>query len=527
MIEATTLHWVDYLIIVASVVLSLGVGVYFSKKNANASSSDYFSAGGHVPSWAIGVSIFATLISSITFLAYPGSGFGGDWILLVQGIMVPITILFIIGFIVPLYRQSIGLSAYEYFEKRFGYFARLYGSLGFILAHFSKMGSVFFLLAMAISGMTGIDTYTLIFVLGIAIILLTLLGGMEAVIWLDVIQGFLLIVGGLIALALIVAKIDGGFTTIFSVAFADEKFSIGSFEWDFVQLTFWVMAINGIFYAIQKYGTDQTIVQRYLAAKSDKDAIKASLTGVLMVVPVWTLFMFIGTALYAFYTSGAAALPEGMRADAAFPYFIMNEMPVGVVGLIISALVAAAISSLDSDLNCLAAVGVDDYYKRLRPNATDAQKVRMGKIIVALSGLAAIGVAFIYVNAGGKGVLGTVFALYAIFSGGIAGMFLLGIFVPRANKQGLYVGVAACVLFTAVALLTSTPFDVGGEKKLLLDLGEWNFTHHKYMLGVYSHLVLFFVSWAASYLFPKPEAQDSLTFKGWTASRREPQAAAA
>ena len=185
--------------------------------------------------------------------------------------------------------------------------------------------------------------------------------------------------------------------------------------------------------------------------------------GVVMVVPVWALFMFIGTALYAFY-QGGAGLPDGMRADAVFPFFIMTELPVGVVGIIISALLAAAISSLDSDLNCLAAVGVDDYYKRFRPDSTDEQRVKVGKILVVLSGIGAIGVASLYVSAGSKGVLGTVFALYAIFSGGIAGMFLLGIFVPRANKQGLYVGVAASVLFTAGALLSSTPmtFRSGG-----------------------------------------------------------------
>jgi SSS family solute:Na+ symporter len=314
--------------------------------------------------------------------------------------------------------------------------------------------------------------------------------------------------------AIIATKLDGGLGTVFAIGAAENKMSLGSMEWDFVNLTFWVMAINGIFYTIQKYGTDQTIVQRYLTARSDKDAIKASIAGVLMVVPVWAMFMFIGTALYAFY-QGSAVLPEGLRADAVFPHFIMNELPIGVVGLIISALMAAAISSLDSDLNCLAAVGVDDYYKRIKPNSTDAQRVRMGKILVVLSGIGAIIVASIYVSAGNKGVLGIVFALYAIFSGGIAGIFLLGVFVPRANKQGLYIGIGACVIYTAGALLTSTPFNIGGESRLLLDLGPLNFTQHKYMLGVYSHIVLFFVAWGASYLFPPQDIEHRLTYAGW------------
>ena len=506
------LHPLDYFIILASLLVSLGVGVWFSK--AQGTTSKYFSAEGKVPAWAVGMSIFATLISSITFLAYPGDGFAGNWVRLVQGLMVPVVVALGIWFIVPMYRKVIGLSAYEYFEKRFGYFARLYSSLGFILAHFSKMGSVFFLLSLAVASMMGIDTVTVIIVLGIAVIALTLLGGMQAVIWLDVIQGFLLIIGGLVTLVVIGIKLDGGLMTVFSVAAVESKMSLGSLDWDFVELTFWVMAINGVFYAIQKYGTDQTIVQRYLAAKSDKEAVRASITGVALVVPVWTMFIFIGTALYAFY-QGHASLPEGIQSDAVFPHFILTELPIGLVGLIIAALMAAAISSLDSDLNCLAAVGVDDFYKKLKPDSTDAQRVRVGKWLVVISGIGAIAVALIYVAVGNKGVLATVFALYAIFSGGIAGMFIIGLFVPRVGKTALYIGIGACVLYTGIAVLTSTPFTLAGESRIWLDLGPLNYSQHKYMLGVYSHVVLFAVAWAASYVFPATGVDRHLTFGGW------------
>ncbi len=514
---APSLHVFDYLIIGASLALSVGVGLRFAK--AQSTTARYFSAGGNVPSWAVGLSIFATLISSITFLAYPGDGFAGNWVRLVQGLMVPLVVLAGVGFIVPMYRKVIGLSAYEYFERRFGYLARLYASLAFVLAQFAGMGSVFFLLALAVSGMTGIGVVTVIVVLGLVVTILTLVGGMEAVVWLDVIQGLLLILGGLVTLVVIAVKLDGGLGKVFSVAAAEDKVSLGSFDWNLVELTFWVMAINGVFYAVQKYGTDQTMVQRYLTARSDKEAIRASVGGVLMVVPVWVLFMFIGTALYAFY-QGGSSLPEGLRADAVFPHFILNEMPAGVIGLVISALLAAAISSLDSDLNCLAAVAVDDYYRKLKPRSTEAQRVRAGRIVVTLSGIGSIVVALTYVAVGDAGVLATVFALYAIFSGGIAGMFLLGIFVPRVNRQGLHVGIAACVLFTAAALLTSTGFSFGGEPRILLDLGPLNYTHHNYMLGVYSHIVLFGVAWAASYLFPARQVDRNLTYAGWRDRRK-------
>ena len=319
-----TLHFIDYLIIIISLILSLGIGIYFARKGQK-STSKFFAAEGKIPAWAIGISIMATLVSSITFLAYPGEGFTSNWILLVQGLMVPIVLFFLIWIIVPIYRRVIGLSAYEYFEKRFGYFARFYSSLGFLLMHFSKMGTVFYLLSLALSEMTGLSTLSIIWVIGIIVIVITLIGGIEAVIWLDVVQGFILMAGGVVALLILFFSINGGPSQIWEIASANGHTGFGPFNWDFVHLTFWVMVINGIFYAIQKYGTDQTIVQRYLTAKSDKAAIKASLIGVLLSVPVWALFMFLGTALFSFYHSGTATLPAGITGDKVFPYFIITS----------------------------------------------------------------------------------------------------------------------------------------------------------------------------------------------------------
>ncbi|MBN2609994.1 MAG: sodium:solute symporter [Bacteroidales bacterium] len=506
-------HIIDFIIIIGSLIVPFFISLKLSGKQNNL--SKYFTAGGKLPSWAIGISILATLISSVTFLAYPGEGFSSNWILLVQGLMVPVTLILIIGFVVPLYRKAIKISAYEYFEKRFGFFARLYSSLGFFLAHFSKMGTVFFLIALAFSKMAGFNTSEMIWIIGIIVIFITLLGGIEAVVWLDVFQGFLLVGGGIASLLIIIASTNGGIGTIWDIAVENGKTGFGPYDISFTKLTFLVMVLNGIFYAIQKYGTDQTIIQRYLAAKSDKAAVKASLMGVLLSVPVWALFMFIGTALFAYYHVNPAELPEGIRPDAVFPQFIMTKLPVGVVGLVLAALLAAAISSLDSDLNCLSAICVEDYYIRFKPSSTEKQRMFFSRLIVILAGFASIFIALYYTKIGGEGVLGIIFTLYSIFSGGIAGMFLLGIFTKRANKQGLYVGIAASVLFTAYAVLTSTKFEIGEKSVLLLDFGNFNFTHHKMMLGVYSHVVLFVVAYFASFLFKNKQGTDALTYYGW------------
>lgn len=522
--QTETLHWIDWIIIAVYIGLIAYLGKRFAEKGK--STDGYFVGSRSIPAWAIGMSVLATLISSVTFLAYPGQGFSGNWILLVQGLAVPVTLLTFIWMIVPLYRKFIGLSAYEYFEKRFGFFARLYSSLGFLMMHFTKMGTVFYLLALALASMTGQNTYLIVLLVGIITILYTWAGGIEGVIWMDVIQGLILIAGGIVSCVLLLAKSPQGPAALLQTAWENGKMSMGPFSWDFTRLTFWVMFINGVFYAVQKYGTDQTIVQRFLVAKTDRKAVKAALMGTLLCVPVWTLFIFIGTLLWAYYRMAPGLLPAGITGDQVFPYFIMTQIPAGLTGLIVAALFSAAMSTLDSDLNCLAAVGIEDFYRRFRPDAADRDCLRLGKMIVLVCGLVSVGIACLYVRWGGEAILGTLFGLYAVFSGGIAGIFLLAFFTVRTNRKGLNTGIAACVLFTAYAVLTSTKFDLGGpQKQLIVDLGKFNFPHHPYMVGVYSHIVLFVVGYLASFFFKPERDVRELTFYGWLNQRRSAKAA--
>ena len=506
----------DILIIAFFLGATLYLGLRFARRKQ--STQSFFLAKGKVPAWAIGMSLLSSMISSVTFLAYPGEGYSSNWILLVQGLMVPVVLLGIIWFVVPLYRKVIGLSTYEYFEKRFGTFARYYSSLAFVLRQFSAMGTIFFLLALALSSMIGCNTTLMILLIGSIIILINLLGGIEAVIWLDVLQGFLLFASGITCLGILVFSAAGSPAEAWHIAKAAHRTGFGPYTWDLTNLTFIVMAINGVFYAIQKYGTDQTVVQRYLTAKTDKAAIRASLMGVLLTVPVWTMFMLIGTGLFVYYRMHP--IPAGIRADAVFPYFIMTRLPAGLVGFILSAMTSAAICSMSADLNSLGAVGVEDYYRKLKPGRSDRHYLQAAKYIVAAAGLISIGIAMLYVNAGTDGVLGIVFTLYAIFSGGISGIFLLGLFSPRTNRQGLNIGIIACILFTSYAFLTSTKVGVGAHKTLLLDLGAYNFTQNKLMLGVYSHVVVIVIGYVASLFFPRPEIDPNLLFSGWRRARR-------
>ena len=518
----SAMHWIDYTIVVASILLAIGMGIYFAHRQKD--TATYFTGSGKVPAWAVGISIFATLISSVTFLAYPGSAYSGNWVLLVQGLMVPIVLFALIGIIVPLFRKVIKLSAYEYFERRFGAPARYYSSVAFVLTHFTKMGSVFYLVSMALAAFMNIDIYVVIGVLAVTIIVLTLLGGMEAIIWMDVIQGFLLIGGGLMSVFFLLFAVGTpyGPSDILSTAWEAGKISVGPFDWDFCQTTFWVMVFNGFFYALQKYGTDQTIVQRYLTARDDHQAKKAAFIGVSLSVPVWAMFMLVGSLLFAYYQLAPDPMvidPETgsqlLKPDAVFPHFISTQLPLGVRGLIIAAIAAAAISSLDADLNCLSAIAVQDYLMKMYPHWADRHKLNAGRWAVVVAGLGAVAIAIAYVQSNGGAVLETIFAFYAIFSAGIVGIFLLGLLSRRANRKGLYVGLLACILFTAYATLSSPMKMPDGSKQALLDLGEWNFTHSKYMLGVYSHLIVLVVGYAASFLFPSERVSDDLTIYGF------------
>jgi len=510
------MRW-NYLVIAVYLAVVFAIGVRFGRRRSSV--KKYYTANASIPAWAIGISLMATLISPVTFLAYPGDGFKGTWIRLVQGLMVPPVLVCVLWFIVPCYRRFIGISTYEYFERRFGYGARVYSSLSFLIAHFSKMGSVIFLMAMAIQQVTGMGYYKVVIAVGSLATITTLLGGIEGVIWTEVIQGTVLMGGGLLCAAVLLFKPTGNPLDVLRIAHAAHKITVGPFDLTFSKLTFWVMAANGIFYALQRYAADQTVVQRFLTAKSDRDAIKASLLGVSLCVPVWTLFMFMGTCLWAFYQLTHAALPAGLKPDAVFPHFIKTQLPSGVMGLVMIALISTALSSLQSDLNCLSAAVLDDYYRRLRPAATDRHRLYVGRTIVAVAGACGILMACMIARFGEQNLLAFIFDMYAIFSGGIAGLFVLAFFTTRANRRGLNVGILACILFTAWTFLSSHTITIRGQERLILDLGRFNFTQPQLMVGVWSHIVLFAVGYCASLFFRSEKDVTRMTVYGWLQNR--------
>lgn len=506
------IRWLDLVVIVIYMAVVAYIGWRCSRKQT--STENYFVAKRSIPHWAMAFSFFATLISSITFVAYPGSSYAGNWNELVPGFMV-IGVLVLIGTVViPFFRHVVGMSAYEYFGKRFGYGARAYSALAFSIGHFSKMGFVFYLLALTIHSMTGWDLIAIIVIAGVVTIFYTLLGGLEAVVWTEVLQGIVMWAGVFICLGYLLFLPPGGPSAAFHLAWEKKKFALGTLDFDLAKKGVWVMLLYGFFWNFQKYTGDQTIVQRYLMARSDRDALKGVAWGALMSLPVWTLFMLIGTLVWAYYQLSGDVLPDYVdKADKVFPYFLVTKIPVGLAGLFMAALFAAGMSTLASDLNCLSAVGVEDCYRKFKPDSTDRQRLVIGKWIVAICGLAAVAIAIVIALSGDR-ALNLYFTVSSILTGGIAGLFILAFLSRRANKSGIWIGIVACILFTGWATFSS-------GKDPLLDFGKYNYTLQGVMIGVFGHLILLVVGWGASFFFPAPdESMRELTLWGWLEKRK-------
>lgn len=501
------LRWLDGLVVAAYMIGMVAIGFRFARRQTT--TETYFVARRMIPAWALGMSLLATIISAVTFIAYPGSGYAGNWSMLVPGVMV-VAVLAIVGSVViPFYRHAVGMSAYEYFGNRFGYPARAYSSLAFIVGTFSKMAFVVYLLGLTIASITGWRLNAIVVGVGVITTVYTLLGGLEAVIWADVVQGFILWLGILTCVGYLLLLAPGGPSAAWAAALANHKFDLGSLELSFSKPTVVVLLLYGFFWYLQKYTADQTMVQRYLSAKSDKEALKGVMLGAALCIPVWILFMFIGTQLWAFYKLTAESLPAYItKADQVFPYFIRTHIPAGFAGLFIAALFGAAMATLSSDLNCISVVVVEDFYRQIWFQATDGRRLQVAKYFVAISGFGVILFAIQLGRSQGT-ALSLWYTISAIVAGGLAGLFLLGFLSTRANREGAYTGIAASLAFTAWATLTLN----GGK---VVNLGRYNFPLHDYMIGAIGHVVLLIVGYLTSFLFHDSGGNTrELTLWGW------------
>lgn len=446
------MHIIDIIVFLLFTGGVVAFGCSFFKKKGT--SEEFTSAGRSLPGWVVGMSIFATYVSSISYLGYPGKAFSGDWNAFVFSLSIPIASYFAARYFVPFYRSQDSISAYSFLENRFGPWARIYASSCYLLTQIARTGSILYLLALPMNVLLGWHIQTIIVVTSVAIVLYSMLGGMKAVIWTEAIQGIILIGGALVCMFILLFDMPGGPVQTFSIAMEDGKFSLGNFGSSLSESTFWVCLIYGIFTNLQNYGIDQSYVQRYHTAKNEKEAKFSALFGGYLFIPVSAVFFMIGTGLYAFYKVHPGILPDGVRADYVFPFFIVNELPVGLTGLLIASIFAAGMSTIATSVTSSSTIILTDYYQRFRKHAGNRERMLVLKLSSVGVGVAGILVAFAFMSV--QSALDAWWALASIFSGGMLGLFLLGYISKKARNFDAVLGVVCGVIL--VCWIVISPF---------------------------------------------------------------------
>jgi solute:Na+ symporter, SSS family len=420
-------------------VAMLGVGIYFTKKSGKDTDA-FFKAGGKIPAWAAGLSIYATTLSAITFMSTPEKAFLGDWTYAAGNIAIIAIVPILIQYYIPFFRKLNVTTAYEYLEKRFNVSLRLLGSLLFILFHIGRVAIVIYLPTLAITSISDINPFLIAAVIGLLCVVYTFLGGMEGVIWSDVIQGIILIGGALLIIVYGVVNIDGGFETVINDAMKDQKIvSAEDWKWSFAAATIPIIFLGSIFNNLHQYTASQDVVQRYSTTTSIKETKRSLWTNAFFAGITIPIFYGIGTVLYSYYEQHQL-LTEGFNTSALVPYFVLTTLPAGVAGLIIAAVFAAAQSTISSSLNSMSACVVVDFKKRFYPESSEKSNVLLARYVIIITGILGVGVSLFLINTNQSETLDLFLSLVGLFGVPIAGTFALGIFTKRANAPGALIG---------------------------------------------------------------------------------------
>lgn len=444
-------NWVAIIVYLA---LVMGIGFFFARRNKN--TDDFFRGGQRIPGWVAGLSIFATLLSSITFVATPARAFASDWtfILINAGILICAPL---IAFrVLPFFRRMNATSAYEFLEERFNLSIRLFASASFVLFQIGRMAIVMYLPALALAAITPLSLESCIIIMGVMSVIYCSLGGLEAVVWTDALQAVVLIGGALVSFILIIVGLDGGWSEFATVAHADAKLRWADFEWgasSYMTATFWVVLISGIGQSLIPYSSDQAVVQRYVSTPTEEKARSAIWLNAGMSLVGTLLFFGLGTALYVFYKAQPEALDPSFKTDSIFPLFISRELPVGIAGLVIAAIFAAAQSTISTSMNSTSTAIVTDFFRRLGWEASEAGFLKLARILTIVLGLLGTVSALVLAKGDTKSAWETFMTVIGFVMGPLCGIFLLGMFTKIANSTGAVAG-AAC----GVALLVCAKY---------------------------------------------------------------------
>ncbi len=506
---AVIMHPVDISILVLYFIGVLGMGFYFATKSKT--TEEYFVAGRSYKGWVLGISMLSTTISSVTFLAFPAAAFALDWRMAVNYITWPVGMVLAVVFFIPFFRHGKATTAFEYLEDRFGPLACLYGVVSFIVLEVMRLGMVLYLVGLAVSSLTGLSLNLVIVVVGLIIAAYTVIGGFEGVIWTDVVQAFILWIGGFTCILIIVFDLPGGLSQILNVASENGKFYMGSMQFNLGERTFWTMLILGIVSSVGNFTTSQHVVQRYIAAESTREARKSAIYGAFLSVPTWLTFFFIGTALWVYYHVNPNPAVAQMEADKVFPYFILHNFPVGLTGIVLAGVFSAAMSSLDSSINALSTVTITNIVRRyVAPGRDEKYYLRLAHIIGCVCGALMIGGAILFgMLPYMESVVNLQTIIFSIFGGAFISFFLLGFLTTRVHYAATLIALGVSILINIYLALNSLGWLPDALK----------ISMHAYWVSVVVNACFMVVAYSVSLIWGKQQKNlDGLTV--WTVGKK-------
>jgi len=448
---ALTFGWLNMTVLVIYLASMVMVGVYFVFKNSD--TNDYFRGGQNIPWWAAACSIYATMLSSLTYVALPALVYRTDWLIYIGTMMILVVAPIAIYVAMPFFRQIDATSAYEYLSKRFNMPVRLFASGLFSLFHIGRMGIVLALTALALAAVTPLDPWQSVLIMGVLSVIYCTLGGVEAVIWTDTIQTVVLLIGALLCFTIIMGGVDGGLSGFFDTGLADDKFKMVNLDFgpgSITTLSIWVIVLGGLGQNISSYTADQAVVQRYMTTKDTHAAAKSIWMNGIMAVPGALLFFCIGTGLYAFYKSQPEKLDPMIQIDQIFPTFIGAELPVGIAGIIVAGIFAAAQSTVSTSMNSIATTVVTDFMRPFNACQSEKAYLNAARVLTFTMGVLGTLAGLLFISPEIRSLMEEYFKVIGMFMGALGGLFVLGVTSRKANGWGALVGI-----FVGVAVMVT------------------------------------------------------------------------
>ncbi len=434
---------IDFGILVIYLLAVLFAGLLFSKKEMKG--KEFFKGDGTIPWWVTSVSIFATLLSPISFLSLAGNSYGGTWILWFAQLGIFIAVPLTIKFFLPLYSRLDLDTAYQYLEIRYNSKGlRVIGALMFIIYQIGRMSIIMYLPSVVLADLTGISVNVLIIVMGVIAIIYSYTGGLKSVLWTDFIQGMVLIVGVTCTLFFLISKIDGGFGEVMTSLTEGGKFLAEGevlFDPNILKSSVFIILVGAGLNTFSSYVSSQDIVQRFTTTTDIKELKKMTYGNGLLSIGLATVFYLIGTCLFVFYGQNPD-LAQTAQQDQIFASYIAYQLPVGVTGILLAAIYAASQSTLSTGLNSVATSWTLDIQTMISKDLSFEKQTKIAQYISLGVGIVAIGVSIILANGEIKSAYEWFNSFMGLVLGVLAGIFVLGAFCKKATKLGAYVGFA-------------------------------------------------------------------------------------